>query len=207
MFAFLLAGISFGLSAGFAPGPLFAMVISQTLRYGLKEGIKAALAPLVTDLPLIAVTLLVLANLYAFKPLLGLVSIAGGLFLLYLAYENMTAVAAAPETDAPEKPDSLLKGAVVNLLSPHPFLFWLTVGSPTILSAYAQGIAPAAAFLISFYVCLVGAKIVLAVLVNRSREFLAGKVYGYTMKILGILLLIFALYLLRDGALLLRESL
>ena len=54
MVSFLLAGTALGLSAGFAPGPLLAMVISHTVRYGLTEGMKLATAPLITDLPIVA---------------------------------------------------------------------------------------------------------------------------------------------------------
>ncbi|MDY6953588.1 MAG: LysE family translocator, partial [Thermodesulfobacteriota bacterium] len=52
----LAIGIVLGLSAGFAPGPLLALVISQTLRHNAVEGLKVALAPLVTDLPIILIT-------------------------------------------------------------------------------------------------------------------------------------------------------
>jgi threonine/homoserine/homoserine lactone efflux protein len=38
----LTAGIVLGLSAGFSPGPLTAFVISQALRYGVKEGLKVS---------------------------------------------------------------------------------------------------------------------------------------------------------------------
>lgn len=48
---FLFLGIALGLSAGLSPGPLQAIVISETLLKGKKEGIKVALAPLLTDLP------------------------------------------------------------------------------------------------------------------------------------------------------------
>jgi hypothetical protein len=50
---FLGIGIIFGLSAGLAPGPLLMLVISDTLRHGIKAGVKVALAPVITDLPII----------------------------------------------------------------------------------------------------------------------------------------------------------
>ena len=46
----LTNGIILGLSAGFAPGPLSVLVISQTIQYGTGEGVKSAFAPLITDL-------------------------------------------------------------------------------------------------------------------------------------------------------------
>ncbi|UCD33501.1 MAG: hypothetical protein JSV38_06465 [Desulfobacterales bacterium] len=49
----LWVGVMFGLSAGFAPGPLLTLVITQTLRHGIKEGILTASAPVLTDAPII----------------------------------------------------------------------------------------------------------------------------------------------------------
>ena len=61
--AFLVSGVVFGASAGLSPGPLLTLVIRETLRHGTKEGLKVAAAPLLTDAPIIALSLLVLARL------------------------------------------------------------------------------------------------------------------------------------------------
>lgn len=198
MLAYLFIGISLGLSAGFAPGPLFAMVISQTARYGLREGVKAAMSPLITDLPIVALTVWLLANLAAYKPLLGAVSLVGGGFLAYLAYENMRVRAPTAETGAAQA-NSLAKGVAVNVLSPHPYLFWLTVGGPLMLTAYGQSLGQAAGFVAGFYASLVGAKVALAVAVSRSRRFFAGRAYVWLMRLLGLALAGFAWLLVRDG--------
>jgi len=46
---------------------------------------------------------------------------------------------------------------------------------------------------------LVGSKVVLAMVVERSRSFLQGSVYIWVMRILGILLLFFSIVLFGDG--------
>jgi uncharacterized membrane protein YdcZ (DUF606 family) len=51
----------------------------------------------------------------------------------------------------------------------------------------------------SFLLLLVGSKVVLALVVERSRSFLQGPVYIWAMRILGALLLFFAFILFRDG--------
>jgi len=88
---------------------------------------------------------------------------------------------------------------MVNALNPHPYLFWFSVGSPTMLKAQTASSLGAAAFVTSFYLCLVGSKIFLAVVVGKSRTFLEGRIYVYTMRVLGVLLFVFALLLFRDG--------
>ena len=46
---------------------------------------------------------------------------------------------------------------------------------------------------------LVGTKILLAIVVGKSRGFLKGKAYIYTIRGLGVALCVFALMLFRDG--------
>ncbi len=205
MITFLCTGIVFGLSAGFSPGPLLVLVISQTLQHGTREGIKVALAPLVTDLPIILASTLVLARLSGFRPILGGISLIGGIFVAYLAWGSLRTgshnVAALPEG----APQSLGKGVLVNLLSPHPYLFWLTVGAPFVVRAWGQSPGGAPAFIAGFYLCLIGAKVAVAAATARSRKFLSGRTYGWLMRALGVLLLVVAVILLRDGANLIKS--
>ena len=42
-----------GLAAGFAPGPLLVLVISETLQHSTRAGIKVAFAPVITDLAIV----------------------------------------------------------------------------------------------------------------------------------------------------------
>jgi len=196
--ASLIAGSVLGLSAGFSPGPLMALVIAQTLRHNVNEGVKIAFAPLISDLPIVLLALLVLTRLANFNAVLGLVSLAGGLFVLYLACESFRT--RPPDVQAPEAaPQSLGKGVVLNLLSPHPYLFWLSIGAPTVISAWAVSPWKAAAFVLGFYICLVGAKVILAVLADQSRQWLMSRAYGNLMRGLGALLAILAVFFFRDG--------
>ena len=198
MFNLLIAGITLGLYSGLSPGPLLILLVSQTLKHGRGEGIKVAFSPLITDLPIIAVSLLFLSFVAGYSSILGIISILGGLFLLYMAYESFKTRELAGNIGA-EKPKSLKKGATVNFLNPAPYLFWITVGGPIIITAYTGSILDPLMFIIGFYVFLVGSKIVLAFAAGKSREFITGKPYLYIMRILGIVLVIFALYFFNQG--------
>lgn len=195
---FLGAGILLGLSAGFSPGPLLALVISQTLRHGMREGVKVALAPLITDLPIVLICFFLLSRFVHSQIALGGVSLVGGAFVFYLAFDSFRAEPLHQEMpDRP--PQSLGRGVLVNFLSPHPYLFWLSVGAPMMLKAWLQSPLASAAFLAGFYVCLVGSKVLLAVLSGKYRQRLTGRAHRILLRVLGLLLLIFACLLLRDG--------
>lgn len=198
MMTALASGVLLGFSAGLAPGPMLALVLAQTLRHGSREGCKVALTPLVTDAPIILVALALASKLAELRPLLGVVSIAGAFFVLYLAWESFRPVRQNANAPA-ERPRSWLKGIVTNLLNPHPWLFWLTVGAAILAKSLAQGWSVAAAFLFGFYLLLVGSKVMVALLAARSRNLLGGRGYRVAMRMLAVLLALFALLLLREG--------
>lgn len=198
MMEFFTIGIVLGLSAGFAPGPLLTLVISETLQHDIRSGIKVALSPIFTDLPIVILTLAVLSKLSDFHTILGIISMIGGCVILFMGYESLNLK--SPESEFSEtKPNSLVKGILANALSPHPYLFWFSVGGPILSRAIDLNIRAPFAFIGSFYVCLVGSKILLAVLVGRSKSFLSGTLYKYIMRLLGLALCILALLLFRDG--------
>lgn len=198
MFEFLSAGILLGLAAGFTPGPLLVLVISETLRHSMKAGIKVAIAPLITDVPIILISLLVLNRLANFKVILGCVSIFGGVFIIYLGYEILKTKGVELKL-ASHSSDSFRKGVITNALNPHPYIFYMTVGAPIIFKSINRNILSTVLFVGSFLFFLVGSKIVLATVVEHSRSFLQGSVYIWGLRILGILLLFFSIVLFRDG--------
>ncbi|MBI5679632.1 MAG: LysE family translocator [Methanobacterium sp.] len=198
MIELLIAGITLGLYAGFSPGPLLVLVISQTLKHGCKEGVKVAFAPIITDLPIIVVTVLFLSLISSYTSILGVISILGGVYLGYMAYESFKTRGLTENIDV-EKPKSFQKGATVNFLNPSPYLFWITIGGPIIINAYSASALSPFLFIIGFYALLVSSKIALAYATSKSRDFLTGKTYIYTMRTLGVVLLIFALYFLNQG--------
>ncbi|MCU0483408.1 MAG: LysE family transporter [Chloroflexi bacterium] len=196
---YLATGILLGLAAGFAPGPLMALVLAQAVRFGTREGLKVAIAPLITDIPIVALaTALVGLAAGAVGGLLGAISLAGAVFVAWLGVESVrtTGVEAGRPDEAPR---SWSRGALVNALSPHPYLFWVTVGAPVLIRAWGESAIAAAAFLAGFYACLVGAKMLLAVIGGASGGRLRGGAYRAVMVVLGALLLLFAARLAWEG--------
>ncbi|MEJ2633286.1 MAG: LysE family transporter [Acidihalobacter sp.] len=195
----LMAGLLLGLAAGVAPGPMLALTVSQSLRYGLREGLRVAAAPLLSDLPIIAVTLAVLISFAQTRTVLGVIALLGGVYVGFLAWETWRS---SPADMQPSKAGagSLRKAVLTNFLNPHPYLFWVAAGGPFVLGAlHASGVWAAAGFIAAFYVMLIGAKAVLALLVGHYRGLLRGRAYAYTLRVLALGLAVLALVLLSDG--------
>lgn len=196
--SYLVSGMILGLSSGLAPGPLFTLVLSETLRHGLGSGVRVALAPLITDLPIVVLSVIVIANLSGLHVVMGMISLMGAAFVAYLGCETFSSPG-LDSGDFPSRARSLRKGIAVNLLNPHPYLFWMTVGSPLVIRACQESTLHPALFIAGFYLSLVGSKTGLAMLAARSRRVLLGRAYRLCMKALGVLLWLFAAFLARDG--------
>jgi threonine/homoserine/homoserine lactone efflux protein len=194
----LSKGTVLGLAAGFSPGPLTFLVISETLRHGLRAGVRVALAPVLTDLPIIVLAVLLLDRVLAYPALYGIIALAGGILLLQLGISSLRISAVELQEPGPQS-RSLWKGIATNLLNPNPYIFWVSVGTPIILDAFQHSWIHAAAFAVVFFFFIVGSKALLAKMVDGSRAFLRSRAYLWIMRILGLLLIIYALMFLRDG--------
>ena len=192
------SGVVLGLSAGLSPGPLMTLVITETLKRGIPAGSRIAAAPLLTDPPIIAGSLFLLTAVAHAMRLVGGIAILGGLYIVWLGVENIRFNGTIAES-APSGASQLRKGIVANLLNPNPYVFWLTVGAPLILKTGQTGWPSAALFLVLFYGTLVGSKLLVAVIVGHSRQFLQSKTYIWIIRSLGVLLIVFAGVFFREG--------
>jgi len=197
LFMYLTMGASFGLMAGISPGPLLTLVLSESLTKNYRAGIKVALAPLITDFPIILVILLILRAAYSYDILIKVISIIGSLYLFYLAYQNLV-TSGLPEKKSGKLNNALIKGIVANLLNPHPYLFWILVGGPIILESYTTSPIYTIAFLTGLYFFLLSSKILLAILTGKSKRFIRPRIYTLVNQALGLVLIFFGFYFIFD---------
>lgn len=198
MKSLFVSGIILGLSAGLSPGPMLTLVLSQTLKHGILEGIKVSLAPLLTDIPIIIVCLLILRIFSSMSLTLGLLSVVGGIYLFYLGISSLRFKEEGLKESQVE-PKSLQKGLMVNFLNPNPYMFWSTIGGPLVLKASDTSILAGIVFMVPFYVLLVGSKVGVAVISGRSKNFLKSRYYKWVIQALGLVLVGFGVLFLRDG--------
>lgn len=152
MWPYILQGILFGFAAAAQPGPLQTYIISQSLAKGWKKSLPAAFAPLVSDGPIIALCLLVLSQVPEWFQ--NFLYIAGGLFVVYLAYgaykswKNFDASTPHSKTGTQR---SVLRAAFVNVLSPGPYIFWSLVTGPILVTGWRETPVFGITFMLGFY--------------------------------------------------------
>ena len=156
MWLYILQGIGYGFVGAAQPGPFQTYLISQTLTRGWQRTLPAALAPLISDGPIIALCLFLLSRIPPwFERVLYM---AGGLFVLYLAYGALRSWKNFDPTISyvgTETRQSILKAALINTLNPNPYLFWSLVTGPILLSGWRQTPVYGVGFIAGFYVTMI----------------------------------------------------
>lgn len=198
MLAYLALGFSMGFSAGLSPGPLLTLVITASLRSGFGGGLRVALAPFVTDLPIILLSVLLSNSLPV--DALRWVGTVGGLVVVWLGIEALRASrhAVLPDQEGVHvaAQRELWRGALVNALNPHPYLFWMTIGGPALVNSWRISPWHTLAFIGTFYGLLIGSKIGVAWLVSRQASSLSLAWYRRILAGCGLLLFAMAALLL-----------
>jgi threonine/homoserine/homoserine lactone efflux protein len=201
-------GVIFGASAGFMPGPLHGFLINTTLKSGWRRALLVVIAPLIVDIPII------LAVLFALEALAGIVPtivdgirVAGGLFVLYIAYGVLQDFRANIQLDdvskqGPQVEDTaratFVRGLGVNALNPSPYIFWSTVLGPLLQQGLATSTAYGVAFLFAFYGTFLSLLTLIAVGFDRLRR-LDPRITRGLYLVIALLLTLIALYLIVIG--------
>jgi len=164
MSEYLILGATYAFAAAVQPGPFQTYLISSTLTQGWRRTVPAALAPILSDIPIIALTLLVLTRMP--PAVVTSLRLAGGLYLLYLAAGAFAAFRRyqAPTVGQPPRTArTVLKAAAVNLLNPNPYLSWSLILGPLLLQAWQEAPAYGIALLVSFYVTMISTTAVILI--------------------------------------------
>jgi threonine/homoserine/homoserine lactone efflux protein len=199
MLAYLIQGIGYGFAAAVQPGPFQTYLISQTLSKGWRLTLPAALAPLISDGPIIVLALVVLSQVPVWFQ--RLLYIAGGLFILYLAYSAFVAWRnydkSGVVTDSSGR-QSVVKAAMMVALSPGPYIYWSLVTGPILLTGWREAPANGLGFLVSFYATIVLSLSGIIVMFGTARQ-LGPKVNRALLGVSAITLVCFGLYQLWLG--------
>ncbi len=174
MLAYIAQAVGFGFAAGSALGPFTMYIISTTLAYGWQRGILVIFSPLLVDIPIILVMAFLLGQLP--DTAIRLIQIAGGAYTLWLAWATWKSVKAGIsfDTDSVEVPtntrDLMLRGFLMNALSPGPYIFWGTITGPILRDALNQSVAHGGVFLASFYITFLTILALWVVVFDRLRR-------------------------------------
>lgn len=174
-------------------------MINQTLTGGWRRGALVALAPLISDPPIVLLILLLLEQIP--PQFLQFISLAGGLFVLYLAWKLWKQWQAGTRASIESLVNSngvLRQAAMMNLLSPGVYTFWTLVNGPILLDALHQSVLHGVAFLLGFYGVFICGMLGIVALFHQARRL--GPLVVRSLTLVSILILIvFGGFLLWQG--------
>src|SRR5689334_21390087 len=170
MLDLLSRGIGFGFTAAVSPGAFQTLLITETLTKGWRRALPLIFAPLISDIPVIALTLFILGQLP--PTALRVIQIGGGLFILYIAwgmFRRLRAnVSLGPEQNAGG--DVLRRAVILNAFNPSPYIFWGTINGPIVSQAWNESPVAAVAFVAAFYGIFISGLAVLVAVFHQARR-------------------------------------
>jgi threonine/homoserine/homoserine lactone efflux protein len=199
MLSYIAQGFGYGFTAAVQPGPFQAYVLSQALNRGWRRALPMALAPLLSDGPIIGLVLLVLSQVP--DQLQRFLYVASGLFILYLAWGAFKAwrtFDADAQLEGAPSQQSLLKAALMNMINPGPYIFWSLVTGPILLEGWREAPANGIGFLAGFYTAMTASLTALILLFGLAKH-LGPKVNRILLGLSVIALTGFGLYQLTRG--------
>ncbi|MDF1501016.1 MAG: LysE family transporter [Anaerolineales bacterium] len=149
IFSFL---VSFG--AVISPGPVSAAIVTEAPRQGWRVGPLIAAGHTGLELLMVVVISLGLAAGMASAPIRGIISLGGGLLLLFIGGSYVWHAARGsirlpePADDVPPRSSSALLtlGALTTISNPFWYTWWVTVAAGYLAEAHELGVAAVVAF-------------------------------------------------------------
>lgn len=132
MFLLFFKGFSLGLGAAVPLGPINILIMNEAIR-DYKRALAIGFGAMSADITYLLLIFYGLIQYLQNEVILKLISLLGGMFLLYLAYLTFQARDKKIEPLEYSQNRSLssryLKGYLLTLLNPYTILFWLSVTS------------------------------------------------------------------------------
>lgn len=192
---FILPGLLVGIGAAASPGPILLLAIAETLRGGIRSGWSVAMAPLITDIPFIILSMTLATGLSRFQPLVGVISLLGAAFLIFLAWQNMRITREDLRKLTGGARTSLMKGTITNLLNPYLYIFWFSVAVPI----FAHGnILGSVLFAVALLCASVGSLMTIVAMVAIMRTQMLDYAH-WAIRAVSVLLFLVALMFVREG--------
>src|SRR2546426_5078138 len=148
--ATVLAGLGIGLSLGAPPGPVNAIIASQTVTRSWRAGFLVGMGATTADTIFLAVSVAAHSAIASIQGWIPFIALLGAGVMAYFAWSTIRALRRAStiiESNPEEHAKSYATGLSVNITSPYPILWWLTAGlvlidqlGPAVLVGFFSGL-------------------------------------------------------------------
>lgn len=194
----IINGIAYGVFLAFLIGPVFFTIIQTSIERGFKNGVYVAIGVSLSDALYIIVSYLGLVRVMQAENIKIYMAYGGGLVLLgfgiyYLFIKSRKLVQQDVKSlPAKSKTSLVIKGFIINGLSPMVLFFWLaTVGVATTQLGYHQP-REAVIFFGAIVSTVFLTDVIKAKLADKLSVLMTPKIIRFMNIVLGLVLVIFA---------------
>jgi threonine/homoserine/homoserine lactone efflux protein len=199
-----LFGTSFviALSGAMMPGPVLAMVLSETPRRGAFTGTKMMVGHFVLESLLVAGLALGLARILGHRLVIGMVALAGGAMLVWMGQgllRSLPRLTLASGSSAARGLNLVAAGITTSLSNPYWLLWWLTIGMGYVAMGLKHGVPGVLAFFAGHIAADFAWYTFVSAGLTVGRRFFSDRLYRGLVAACGLALLYFGGAFLASG--------
>lgn len=190
------------LSGAMMPGPLFALTVSESPRRGWLAGPVLVAGHACLELFLVLLIISGLGSFLRLEETFILVSILGGIFLLFTAFsmlKSLHKLTLKGEEISQKKGSLFLGGILLSLANPYWSLWWATIGVGYLVKSMELGLQGFLAFFTGHVLGDLVWYTAVSVSVFKGKKILNDSLYRKLSCLCAILLIGFSIYFIFSG--------
>lgn len=138
----IIAGILLGLSLGVPPGPVNAAIAAESVKKSYASGMLIGIGAMTADLCYLILTVIGVSVLLTGATARTIISVVGGLILLYLAVATLRNYRSPPQEDEGKVlGHPYVKGLLMAITNPMGIVWWATAGAAFVALFNILGVA------------------------------------------------------------------
>jgi threonine/homoserine/homoserine lactone efflux protein len=200
----LLIGFSsfvIALSGALVPGPLFSITVAESAKRGAIAGPLIIIGHGILELTLVILIILGITPLLSAPSTKMIISIVGGLVLIFMGYALIRDARGAKlmiaEGDGRKGMHPVLSGIIGSISNPYWSIWWITIGMSYLVSAIKFGWLGVAVFFIGHIMADLGWYSLISLGISRGRKIIGDRGYRFLLSCCGAFLIFFGLWFLK----------
>ncbi len=186
------------LSGALMPGPLLTAAISESIKRGFRAGPVLILGHGILEMALVIVLMVGLAPLLQTDTVFIVISLAGGIILLYMAFgmfKSLPTLKLDLEVkDNASRNKLVTTGILMSLANPYWTIWWVTIGLGYILRSMEYGLLAVAVFYSGHILADLIWYASVTYMVEKGRHLICDTLYKIIVGICAGALILFAVY-------------
>lgn len=184
------------------PGPLLTVTVSESTQHGAMTGPLMIFGHGLLELALVIALLLGVAPILQRHDVFVVISLVGGLILLWMALSMLKSLPGLTLSLKPgerKETNLILSGMLFSLINPYWLLWWATIGLAYIMHSVQFGVMGVAAFFVGHILADLAWYSMISFGISKGRRFFSDVVYRRLIGCCASFLVLFSGYFIYSG--------